>query len=70
VSGRQESLTPGNELRDYFGSHAADTPGSRNLVGIRNSAVDVLIDHIVAAKSRRELVPAVRAMDRVLLHRS
>ena len=67
VSGWQESLTPENELRDYFGSHAADMPGSRNLVGIRNPAVDTLIDRIVAARSRRELTAAVRALDRVLL---
>ena len=67
VSGWPESLTPENELRDYFGSHAADMPGSGNLVGIRNPAVDTLIDRIVAARSRRELTAAVRALDRVLL---
>ena len=62
-----QSLTPGNEQRDYWGSRAADMPGSRNLVGIKNRAVDALIDSLVRATTREELVAATRALDRVLL---
>jgi microcin C transport system substrate-binding protein len=62
-----ESLSPGNEQRDYWGSQTADVAGSQNLAGIKNPAVDVLIDRIVFAKSRGELVSATKALDRVLL---
>jgi microcin C transport system substrate-binding protein len=62
-----ESLSPGNEQRGYWGSQAADIPGSRNLVGIKNAAVDKLIEHVIYAKNRDELVAATRALDRVLL---
>jgi len=62
-----QSLSPGNELRDYFGSEAADRPGSRNLVGIKNPAIDTLINRIVFAKDRAELVAGCKALDRVLL---
>jgi microcin C transport system substrate-binding protein len=62
-----ESLSPGNEQRDLWGSHAADTPGSRNYVGIKNPAVDALIDRVIFARDRAELVAATRAIDRVLL---
>jgi microcin C transport system substrate-binding protein len=62
-----ESLSPGNEQRGYWGSQAADQPGSRNLIGIKNPAVDQLADRVVFAKSREELVAATRALDRVLL---
>jgi len=62
-----ESLSPGNEQREYWGSQAADTPGSRNIIGIKNPAVDALIDRVIFAKSRSELVAATHALDRVLL---
>ena len=62
-----ESLSPGNEQRGFWGSRAADQPGSRNLIGIKNPAVDKLIDRIIFAKDRDELVAATRALDRVLL---
>jgi microcin C transport system substrate-binding protein len=62
-----ESLSPGNEQRGFWGSAAADQPGSRNMVGIKNPAVDKLIDHIIYAKDRDELVAATQALDRVLL---
>jgi microcin C transport system substrate-binding protein len=62
-----ETLSPGNEQRDYWGSQAAVTPGSRNIIGIANKAVDALIDRVVFAKDRKELVAATRALDRVLL---
>jgi microcin C transport system substrate-binding protein len=67
VGGWQQSLSPGNEQRDYWGSASADRPGSRNLVGIKNPAVDKLIDRIIYAEDREELVAASRALDRVLL---
>jgi microcin C transport system substrate-binding protein len=62
-----ESLSPGNEQRDYWGSQAADTLGSRNYIGIKNPTVDALIDRVIFAKDRAELVAATRALDRVLL---
>ena len=62
-----ESLSPGNEQREYWGSAAADTPGSRNLIGIKNPAIDALIDKVIFAKDRPGLVAATKALDRVLL---
>jgi microcin C transport system substrate-binding protein len=62
-----QSLSPGNEQRDFFGSQSADRPGGRNTPGIKNPAVDILIDRIIFAKDRAELVAACKAMDRVLL---
>jgi microcin C transport system substrate-binding protein len=62
-----QSLSPGNEQSDLWSSQAADTHGSRNYVGIKNSAVDALIERVIFAKSRGELVAATRALDRVLL---
>ena len=67
VASWEQSLTPGNELRDDWGSRAATTPGSRNLIGIADKAVDQLIDRIVYAADRAEQVAATRALDRVLL---
>ncbi len=62
-----QSLSPGNEQRGYWSSKAADQPGSRNLVGIKNSAVDALIERLIFATNRADLVAATRALDRVLL---
>jgi microcin C transport system substrate-binding protein len=62
-----QSLSPGNEQRDWFGSQAADKPGSRNVGGIKNPAVDALIERIIFAKDRTEQIAACKAMDRVLL---
>ncbi|MEG9883275.1 MAG: extracellular solute-binding protein [Hyphomicrobiales bacterium] len=62
-----QSLSPGNEQRGFWGSQAADRPGSDNILGIKNPAVDELIDRIIAAKTRAELVAATHALDRVLL---
>jgi microcin C transport system substrate-binding protein len=67
VASWEQSLTPGNEQRDYWGSHAADEPGSRNIIGIKNKAVDALIDQIIFADTRENLVAAAKALDRVLL---
>jgi microcin C transport system substrate-binding protein len=62
-----QSLSPGNEQRDFFGSDAADRPGSRNRPGIKNPAVDALIERIIFAKDRADLVASCKALDRVLL---
>jgi microcin C transport system substrate-binding protein len=62
-----QSLSPGNEQRDFWGSAAASKEGSHNLIGIKNPAIDTLIDKIVLAKDRADLVAATRALDRVLL---
>jgi microcin C transport system substrate-binding protein len=59
-------LTPGVELKSYWGSEAAKIDGSLNLPGISDPVVDALIDKAMAAKSRAELVTAMRAIDRVL----
>jgi len=59
-------VTPGVEIRSYWGSKAADTAGSFNLSGIKDPVVDALIEKVIAAKSRAELVTATRAIDRVL----
>jgi microcin C transport system substrate-binding protein len=62
-----ESLSPGNEQRGFWSSAAADQPGSRNLIGIKNPAIDALIDRVIFTKDRAELVAATKALDRVLL---
>jgi len=62
-----ESLSPGNEQRGFWSSQAADIPGSRNLIGIKNPAVDALIERVIYAKDRDGLVAATKALDRVLL---
>jgi microcin C transport system substrate-binding protein len=67
VASWPQSLSPGNEQRGFWGSQAADQPGSRNLIGIKNSPVDSLIDRVIFAKDRDDLVAATRALDRVLL---
>jgi microcin C transport system substrate-binding protein len=62
-----ESLSPGNEQREFWGSQTADQPGSRNTMGIKNPAIDALIEKVIFAKDRPTLVAATRALDRVLL---
>lgn len=68
VTGRfAQSLSPGNEQRDFWSSQAADIPGSRNVAGIRSPVVDALIDKIIFAADREALIATTRALDRVLL---
>jgi microcin C transport system substrate-binding protein len=62
------SEAPGTELRERYGSKSADTEGSGNLIGIKNPAVDLLIDKATAATTRAELVVTLQALDRVLRH--
>ncbi len=59
-------LTPGNEMRNYWASENANVEGSVNLAGIKDPVVDALLDKVVEAKTREELVAATRAIDRVL----
>jgi peptide/nickel transport system substrate-binding protein len=62
-----ESLSPGNEQSFYWGSAAADEPGSRNYMGVRSKAVDAMIAALLAAEGREDFIAAVRALDRVLM---
>jgi len=61
-----QSNSPGNEQREYWGSDKADQPGSRNLIGVQDPVVDELVDLIVSAPTREDLVARTRALDRVL----
>ncbi|CAH0339011.1 extracellular solute-binding protein [Rhizobium sp. CECT 9324] len=65
--GWAQSLNPGNEQRDYWGSKSVDQPGSRNYAGISDPGIDKLINQIIFAKDRDTLIPTVKALDRVLL---
>ena len=67
VGGVANSLSPGNEQREYWSAAAADRPGSRNLAGVKSPVVDALIDKIIFAENRAALIAASRALDRVLL---
>lgn len=67
VSGWGQSLSPGNEQREYWGSQAAGREGSRNLAGIADPAIDALIDRVIYATDREDLLAATRALDRVLM---
>ncbi len=62
-----QSLSPGNEQRDFWGSEAAGTRGTRNLASIKDPVVDRLIDLVITAPDRASLVARTRALDRVLL---
>ena len=61
-----QSLSPGNEQRSFWSSAAADRPGSRNYIGIKDPVVDELIELLIAAPDRESLVQRTRALDRVL----
>ncbi len=62
-----QSASPGNEQRDYWGSDKADINGSRNYIGIKDAVIDDLIEGIIHAKSREDLVTKTRVLDRILL---
>ena len=62
-----QSLSPGNEQRNFWGSDAADTNGSRNVIGIKNEIIDRLIEKLINAKDREDLITITNALDRVLL---
>lgn len=63
-----QSDSPGNEQRDYWHSSNANVTGSRNFMGINNPVIDDLVNMVIQAPDREELVHRVRALDRVLLH--
>ncbi|XWN31962.1 MAG: extracellular solute-binding protein [Devosia sp.] len=63
-----QSLSPGNEQLEYWGSEAADRPSSQNYMGIQDPGVDALIEKVILAEDREDLVAATKALDRVLLH--
>ena len=69
VAGAVQSLSPGNEQRDYWSSDAADRAGSRNWFGLKDPVVDELIEKLIQAPDRDELVALTRALDRILLHK-
>ena len=62
-----QSLSPGNEQLEFWGSRAADRPAARNTAGIKNPALDELIQKVIFAKDRATLVATTKALDRVLL---
>jgi microcin C transport system substrate-binding protein len=62
-----QSLSPGNEQREFFGTEFADRKQTRNAAGIKNPAIDALIDKIILAPTRADLITACKAMDRVLM---
>ncbi len=61
-----QSLSPGNEQREYWGAKAADEPGSRNLLGIKSEVIDELTEELVRSPDRASLIAHTRALDRVL----
>lgn len=67
VSGFGQSSSPGNEQREYWHSASADNPGSRNFIGLKDPAIDTLVEKLIAAESREELISRTRALDRLLL---
>jgi peptide/nickel transport system substrate-binding protein len=62
-----QSLSPGNEQSFYWGTEAADIPGTRNYMGAKDPAIDAMIAAILEARNRPAFVSAVRALDRVLI---
>jgi microcin C transport system substrate-binding protein len=62
-----QSDSPGNEQREFWSGESANREGGRNLMGIQNSAIDELIELVIAAPTREDLVTRVHALDRVLL---
>ncbi|MBF0620869.1 MAG: ABC transporter substrate-binding protein [Magnetococcales bacterium] len=66
VSVFPQSHSPGNEQRNMWHSSTANTNGSRNYMGLSNPVVDAMVDHIIYAKSRSELITACHALDRIL----
>ena len=63
----EQSLSPGNEQSFYWGSAAADEPGSRNYMGVRSPAIDAMIEAMLRARERSDFIAAVRALDRLLI---
>jgi len=66
VGGWGQSLSPGNEQRNFWGSKAATAEGGRNTIGIKDPVIDALVEKVIGAPTRKDLVTIVRALDRVL----
>lgn len=66
VASFPQSSSPGNEQRDYWHSSMADQPGTRNIIGIKDPAIDYLVEQLIQAPTRKDLVARSRALDRVL----
>lgn len=62
------SEAPGTELLERYGSKAADVEGSSNVIGLKDPAVDAILDQVISAQTRPQLVARLRALDRVLRH--
>jgi peptide/nickel transport system substrate-binding protein len=62
-----QSLSPGNEQAFYWGSEAADQPGTRNYMGAKDPAIDAMIAALLRARDRSDFISSVRALDRVLM---
>lgn len=62
-----QSNSPGNEQRDFWHSSSVDNPGSRNFIGLKDPAIDTLVEGLINAPSRASLINYARALDRVLL---
>ena len=67
ISTFSQSLSPGNEQKNFWGSDAAVTKGSRNIIGIKDTVIDLLIEKIISSKNREDLIFSTKALDRVLL---
>nr|WP_322978136.1 extracellular solute-binding protein [Pseudomonas sp. C11] len=67
VGGFGQSNSPGNEQREYWHSSSADNPGSRNYIGLKDPAIDQLVEGLINADSRQSLIDHTRALDRTLL---
>lgn len=61
-----QSSSPGNEQREFWQSSSADNPGSRNYIGLKDPAIDELVEQLINADSRNSLVAHAKALDRVL----
>jgi microcin C transport system substrate-binding protein len=68
IGGWGQSLSPGNEQRDFWTSEAAERPGSRNTAGLSDPAIDALVEKLIASPDRETLVARTRALDRALLY--
>ncbi|MBV2131216.1 extracellular solute-binding protein [Pseudomonas sp. MAP12] len=66
VNNFAQSSSPGNEQREYWHSSSADDPGSRNFIGLKDPAIDALVEGLINADSRQSLIDHTRALDRVL----
>ena len=67
ISSFGQSLSPGNEQRDYFSSAVVNNPGTRNIMGIADPVIDELIELVISADTRDSLVQRTRALDRAML---